>query len=49
MNKSYRFHTQNSYFSIRDHLQITTTKLIALGLSNPSMSVPPNGEETLLG
>ena len=29
---------------IRDHPQIRTTKLVALGLGNPSMSVPHNGE-----
>ena len=34
---------------ISDHPQITTTKLVALGLGNPSMSVHRNGERTRPG
>ena len=34
---------------VRDHPQITTTKLAAFGLGSPSVSVPRNGKRTLLG
>ena len=34
---------------IRGHAQITTTKLVALGLGNPSVSVPRNRERTRPG
>ena len=30
----------NNVLLFRDHPQITTTKLVALGLGNPSVSVP---------
>ena len=33
----------------QDHAQITITKLVALGLGNPSLSVHCNGEGTRLG
>ena len=29
---------------LRDHAQITTTQLVAIGIRNPSVSVPPNRE-----
>ena len=35
--------------SLRDHAQNTTTKLVAFGLGNPSVSVPRNGERTRPG
>ena len=31
---------------VRDHAQITTSKLVVLGLGNPSVSVPHNRERT---
>ena len=34
---------------VRLHAQITTTKVVTLGLSNLSVSVPPNGERTQAG
>ena len=34
---------------LRDYAQITTTKLVALGLGNPSVSVPSYGEWTRTG
>ena len=36
-------------FKIRDHAQITTIKLVPLGLANPSVSIPRNGERTPQG
>ena len=34
---------------IRDHRQITTNKMVALGRGNPSVSLPRNGERTRPG
>ena len=34
---------------LRDHPQITITKLVTIGLGNPSLSIPCNGERTRLG
>ena len=34
---------------LRDHAQITSTKVVAFGLGNPSVSVPCNGDRTNIG
>ena len=40
---------QTPHKNIRNHVQITTTNVVALGLGNPFVLIPRNGEGTSPG